>query len=82
MISLDGNIILCILFFNKILDMNFICIQFNHDGQNTVYENIRRQIVEEKLYPGVVESAETLRTYSMSRTPIREILWNSRPTDF
>ena len=41
-----------------------------------VYEDIRRQIVEEKLAPGqwVIER-ELCETYSMSRTPIREILW-------
>lgn len=44
--------------------------------KNTVYENIRRQIVEEKLVPGqwLIER-ELCETYSMSRTPIREILW-------
>jgi DNA-binding GntR family transcriptional regulator len=44
--------------------------------KNTVYEDIRRQIVEEKLAPGqwLVER-ELCETYSMSRTPIREILW-------
>ena len=42
-----------------------------------VYEDIRRQIVEEKLVPGqwLVER-ELCKTYSMSRTPIREILWS------
>jgi DNA-binding GntR family transcriptional regulator len=42
-----------------------------------VYEDIRRQIVEEKLAPGqwLIER-ELCETYSMSRTPIREILWN------
>ncbi|RJR38326.1 MAG: GntR family transcriptional regulator [Desulfobacteraceae bacterium] len=41
-----------------------------------VYEDIRRQIVEEKLAPGqwLVER-ELCENYSMSRTPIREILW-------
>ena len=41
-----------------------------------VYEDIRRQIVEEKLPPGqwLIER-ELCETYSMSRTPIREILW-------
>jgi DNA-binding GntR family transcriptional regulator len=41
-----------------------------------VYENIRRQIVEEKLAPGqwLIER-ELCETYRMSRTPIREILW-------
>src|SRR5512136_299132 len=41
-----------------------------------VYEDIRRQIVEEKLVPGqwLIER-ELCETYSMSRTPIREILW-------
>jgi len=44
--------------------------------KNTVYEDIRRQIVEEKLVPGqwLIER-ELCETYSMSRTPIREILW-------
>jgi DNA-binding GntR family transcriptional regulator len=41
-----------------------------------VYEEIRRQIVEEKLAPGqwMIER-ELCETYRMSRTPIREILW-------
>jgi DNA-binding GntR family transcriptional regulator len=41
-----------------------------------VYEDIRRQIVEEKLAPGhwLIER-ELCETYRMSRTPIREILW-------
>jgi DNA-binding GntR family transcriptional regulator len=44
--------------------------------KQTVYADIRRQIVEEKLVPGqwLVER-ELCETYSMSRTPIREILW-------
>lgn len=44
--------------------------------KSTVYENIRRQIVEEKLLPGqwLIER-ELCETYRMSRTPIREILW-------
>src|SRR5512137_423887 len=41
-----------------------------------IYEEIRRQIVEEKLAPGqwMIER-ELCETYRMSRTPIREILW-------
>jgi DNA-binding GntR family transcriptional regulator len=41
-----------------------------------VYEDIRQQIVDEKLVPGqwLIER-ELCQTYSMSRTPIREILW-------
>jgi len=41
-----------------------------------VYEDIRRQIAEEQLAPGqwLIER-ELCETYSMSRTPIREILW-------
>jgi DNA-binding GntR family transcriptional regulator len=44
--------------------------------KSMVYEDIRRQIVEEKLGPGqwLIER-ELCETYSMSRTPIREILW-------
>jgi len=44
--------------------------------KTTVYEDIRQQIVEEKLVPGqwLVER-ELCQTYRMSRTPIREILW-------
>jgi DNA-binding GntR family transcriptional regulator len=44
--------------------------------KHTVYEDMRRQIVEEKLVPGqwLIER-ELCETYSMSRTPIREILW-------
>jgi DNA-binding GntR family transcriptional regulator len=41
-----------------------------------VYEDIRRQILDEKLLPGqwLIER-ELCETYSISRTPIREILW-------
>jgi DNA-binding GntR family transcriptional regulator len=41
-----------------------------------VYQDIRRQIAEEKLVPGqwLVER-ELCETYNMSRTPIREVLW-------
>lgn len=44
--------------------------------KSTLYEDIRRQIVEEKLAPGhwLIER-ELCETYSMSRTPIRESLW-------
>jgi len=44
--------------------------------KNTVYEDIRKQIAEEKLAPGhwLIER-ELCETYRMSRTPIREILW-------
>ncbi len=44
--------------------------------KNTVYQDIRQQIVEEKLVPGqwLIER-ELCQTYGMSRTPIREILW-------
>jgi len=45
-------------------------------SKNNVYEEIRRQIAEERLLPGqwLVER-ELCETYRMSRTPIREILW-------
>ncbi len=44
--------------------------------KNEVYEDLRRQIVQEKLLPGqwLIER-ELCETYSLSRTPIREILW-------
>jgi DNA-binding GntR family transcriptional regulator len=44
--------------------------------KTAVYQDIRRQIVEEKLPPGqwLVER-ELCEVYRMSRTPIREILW-------
>lgn len=44
--------------------------------KNSVYEDIRRQIAEEKLLPGqwLIER-ELCEAYRMSRTPIREILW-------
>jgi DNA-binding GntR family transcriptional regulator len=44
--------------------------------KNTVYEDIRQQIAQEKLVPGqwLIER-ELCETYRMSRTPIREILW-------
>jgi DNA-binding GntR family transcriptional regulator len=44
--------------------------------KKVVYEDIRRQISEEKLVPGqwLIER-ELCETYRMSRTPIREILW-------
>jgi len=48
---------------------------FKMDKQ-AVYEDIKLQIIEEKLLPGqwLVER-ELCAAYSMSRTPIREILW-------
>jgi len=44
--------------------------------KQAVYENIKQQIIEEKLPPGhwFVER-ELCATYCLSRTPIREILW-------
>jgi DNA-binding GntR family transcriptional regulator len=44
--------------------------------KNTVYDDIRRQIAEEKLLPGqwLIER-DLCETYRMSRTPMREILW-------
>lgn len=44
--------------------------------KNTVYEDIQRQIAEEKLLPGqwLIER-DLCETYHMSRTPMREILW-------
>ena len=44
--------------------------------KNRIYENIRQQIIEEKLVPGQwLLERELCQTYGMSRTPIREILW-------
>ena len=44
--------------------------------KNKIYENIRQQIIEEKLAPGQwLLERELCQTYGMSRTPIREILW-------
>jgi DNA-binding GntR family transcriptional regulator len=44
--------------------------------KNTVYEDIRQQIIEEKLVPGQwLMERELCQSYGMSRTPIREILW-------
>src|SRR4030042_496602 len=56
--------------------MNSICIQFMTMEKNAVYEDLRRQIVQEKLRPGQwwIER-ELCETYRVSRTPIREILW-------
>jgi DNA-binding GntR family transcriptional regulator len=44
--------------------------------KNAVYEDLRQQIVQEKLLPGqwLIER-ELCETYRISRTPIREILW-------
>jgi DNA-binding GntR family transcriptional regulator len=44
--------------------------------KQAVYEHIKQQIIEEKLSPGnwFVER-ELCAAYSLSRTPIREILW-------
>jgi DNA-binding GntR family transcriptional regulator len=44
--------------------------------KQAVYEDIKQQIAKEKLLPGqwLVER-ELCTTYSMSRTPVREILW-------
>jgi DNA-binding GntR family transcriptional regulator len=62
---------------NKIFD-KWIMFVYNFVAMDKtkVYENIRRQIVEEKLAPGqwLIER-ELCETYRMSRTPIREILW-------
>jgi DNA-binding GntR family transcriptional regulator len=56
--------------------MNSTCIQFRTMKKNGVYEDLRRQIVQEKLLPGqwLIER-ELCETYRISRTPIREILW-------
>ena len=56
--------------------MNSTCIQFRTMEKNAVYEDLRRQIVQEKLLPGqwLIER-ELCETYRISRTPIREILW-------
>src|SRR5512139_1634852 len=44
--------------------------------KSRVYEDIRQQIIEEKLAPGQwLLERELCQTYGMSRTPIREILW-------
>ncbi len=44
--------------------------------KQTVYEDIKQQIVEEKLQPGqwLVER-DLCKAYGLSRTPIREVLW-------
>jgi DNA-binding GntR family transcriptional regulator len=44
--------------------------------KHDVYEDIKKQIVQEKLLPGqwLVER-DLCQTYGLSRTPIREILW-------
>jgi DNA-binding GntR family transcriptional regulator len=44
--------------------------------KQAVYENIKHQIISEKLLPGqwLIER-ELCETYRLSRTPIREILW-------
>jgi DNA-binding GntR family transcriptional regulator len=45
-------------------------------NKTTAYEDIRQQIIEEKLVPGQwLLERELCQTYGMSRTPIREILW-------
>src|SRR5512136_2390536 len=44
--------------------------------KQAVYEDIKQQIIKEKLAPGqwLIER-ELCETYRISRTPIREILW-------
>lgn len=44
--------------------------------KQSAYEDIRLQIIEEKLLPGqwLIER-ELCEAYSLSRTPVREILW-------
>jgi DNA-binding GntR family transcriptional regulator len=44
--------------------------------KQSVYEDIKQQIIKEKLLPGqwLIER-ELCETYRISRTPIREILW-------
>lgn len=44
--------------------------------KQSAYEDLRQQIVEEKLQPGqwLVER-DLCNTYGMSRTPVREVLW-------
>ena len=44
--------------------------------KQSVYDDIREQIISEKLQPGqwLVER-ELCSTYGLSRTPVREVLW-------
>ncbi len=44
--------------------------------KHDIYEDIKKQIIEERLLPGqwLVER-DLCETYGLSRTPIREILW-------
>jgi DNA-binding GntR family transcriptional regulator len=44
--------------------------------KQSVFEHIKKQIIEEKLHPGYwFVERELCTTYCLSRTPIREILW-------
>jgi DNA-binding GntR family transcriptional regulator len=45
-------------------------------NKRSVYDDIKEQIVSEKLHPGqwLVER-ELCETYGLSRTPVREVLW-------
>jgi DNA-binding GntR family transcriptional regulator len=44
--------------------------------KQTIYEDIRQKIAQEKLVPGQwLVDRELCKIYGMSRTPIREVLW-------
>lgn len=64
------------LFVNKILTNEFYLYTLCAVEKTAVYEDLRRQIVQEKLLPGqwLIER-ELCESYGISRTPIREILW-------
>ena len=64
------------LFVDKILTNEFYLYTLCAVEKTAVYEDLRRQIVQEKLLPGqwLIER-ELCESYGISRTPIREILW-------
>ncbi len=45
-------------------------------NKQTIYDDIKEQIIQEKLQPGqwLIER-ELCSTYGLSRTPVREVLW-------
>ncbi|MGB6607614.1 MAG: GntR family transcriptional regulator, partial [Atribacterota bacterium] len=45
-------------------------------NKNTIYKKLKKEIISGKLLPGsVLVEREISNEYSISRTPVREILW-------
>ncbi len=67
---------ICIFKKNSLTKIKPLVYKFATMDKQTVYEDIKQQIIDEKLSPGhwFVER-ELCAAYGLSRTPIREILW-------